>query len=214
MRRWLKALYTPNPLASTNQITVGTQRYQGAPFGTMGRTSTGAKAISEKAGPVKRKRSIQVVTAAPAFPLSTRKTDKRTQGIRLRQPQQLPQNSHKQDGKLLDWHDTVKEVRHLGATAFVGQQKRDFEAEQYKKLTGRDKKRQRVPLPIVRGIKKKAAQREAKAQEEARAAGITLPKLSKKERVKTDRSAPIRHGPTPSTGLVKKGILTVKRKPI
>jgi hypothetical protein len=154
----------------------------------------------------KRKREVQVVTAASAFPISTKPP---------RQPivrPERPSKSQKRDKSFLDWHETAKEVRNFGATAFVGQQKRNFESEQYKQLTGRDKKQQRIPLPIVRGIKKKAAQREARQLQEAKEAGIILPVAAKKEKEK-DKSS-LQHGPAPSIGFVSgKGILKLKKKP-
>ncbi|GKY92690.1 hypothetical protein MPSEU_000239100 [Mayamaea pseudoterrestris] len=176
-------------------------------------------AISEKAGPVKRKRVVEVVAASSAFPISTKPKRQSRQSSfaaeRLEEQKQKEKNS-----KILDWHDTVKEVRNFGATAFVGKQKRNHEAEEYKRLTGREKKGQRIPLPIVRGIQKKAAQREAKVLEEAKAAGIVLPAAaaskSKKEKDKNkiNEGHSSRHGPTPSIGHVNKGVLTVKRKPM
>lgn len=123
----------------------------------------------------------------------------------------------KRNKKLLDWHDTVKEVRSYGATAFVGKQKRNFQDEQYKQLTGRDKKKQKVPLPIVRGIRKKAVARETRQIAEAKEAGIVLSKQqlqpASKQRNKGSSSRFNVHGPAPSVGFMKRGVLRVKDKP-
>ena len=115
----------------------------------------------------------------------------------------------------MDWHDTAKEIRNYGATAFVGKQKRDYEDEQYYQLTGRHKKKHQVPLPIVRGIKKAAAKRDARAREEAKAAGIVLPTSqtkNKRQEENTYDSTYRTYGPAPSVGFMKNGILRVDNK--
>jgi hypothetical protein len=154
----------------------------------------------------KRKRTVQVLTAAAPFPISKKpKRPPRLESDKASAAQQ-------KDKSLLDWHDTVKEIRNYGATAFVGAQKRNFEKEQYKLLTGREKKSHHVPLPIVRGIKKKAAQRHEKVLQEAKDAGIVLPKevLQTKKEVKKDLARI--YGPAPSVGFMNKGVLKVKDK--
>jgi peptidyl-prolyl cis-trans isomerase SDCCAG10 len=160
--------------------------------------------------PKKQRRTeapVETIVASTGFPISSK-------------PKKFPKNDN--DGgaidnkgkaeKLLDWHETAHEVRRLGASAFVKQQKRDFQDEDYLRLTGRERKKQQVPLPIVLGIKKKQAQREAAALAEARAAGMVLPKQAKKEKKKESRDSRW-NGPAPSIGFVKKGILQLKRKP-
>jgi len=111
---------------------------------------------------------------------------------------------------LLDWHDTVKEVRSYGAKAFEGKLKRDYQDEEYYKLTGRHQKKPRTPLPIVRGLKKAAARREAKVREEAKQAGIILPKSSKE--TKKNDATYRNYGPAPSIGFMKDGMFRVKTK--
>jgi predicted ATPase len=69
-------------------------------------------------------------------------------------------------------------------------------------------------LPIVRGIKKKAAEREVRELQEAKEAGLILPSQTlqagkkKKEKDKTSRI----HGPAPTIGFMKKGIFSYKDK--
>ena len=60
---------------------------------------------------------------------------------------------------MIDMDEAIREVHALGSTGFAGKQARKHKEAQYKALTGRDMKRQKVPLPIVRGIKKKRAER-------------------------------------------------------
>lgn len=162
----------------------------------------------EKKGIKRRRRErpeVQVVACPSAFPISNKPQ-------RQTPPTKESPSPTKSIKKELDWNETAREVRALGATAFVGKQKRNYEDEQYRLLTGRERKKQRVPLPIVRGIKKKAAAREARAQQEAKEAGIVLPKQPKQTVSKRDRTADI-HGPAPSIGFVSKGMLKVKGTP-
>ena len=157
------------------------------------------------------KKEVQVVKCPSAFPISSKPAKKRPL---LANP--LPHNKTSQRGRtkkdksLLDWHDTVKEVRSYGANAFEGKQKRDYQDEQYFKLTGHHKKKPQTPLPIVRGLKKAAARRDAKAREEAKQAGITLPKAPKEK--KKDDSTYRNFGPAPNIGFMKNGMFRVKPK--
>lgn len=162
------------------------------------------KAAAEVKKPKKKKREVLVVSCQPDFPISSKpKRDA------LAPPSQQPQPQPQQ--KLLDWNDTAHEIRSLGATAFVGQQKRNFEDEQYEQLTGRKRKKHQVPLPIVRGIKKKAEQRLAREIQEAKESGTVLPKsLTQKKAKAQDKTSRI-HGPAPTVGFMSKGVLKVKR---
>jgi hypothetical protein len=187
--------------------------------------------------PPKPKREVQVVTCPGAFPISTKPLASRkrprdddaksssrdggeisnkytTANNNSRSNNNKQSSNDKSNPKLLDWHETAKEIRAYGATAFVGQQKRNFEDEQYFQLTGRHKKKQKVPLPIVRGIKKAAAKRDAKAREEARQAGIVLPKeAARNDSKKASRDSVYRsHGPAPNIGFMKGGVFRVSDK--
>ena len=168
--------------------------------------------------PKKRKRTeVETVVASTGFPISSpqRPRDKKTHS----EPSSVTavataqsEKKTKKSSKLLDWHETAKEIRHLGASAFVKKQKRNYEDEEYKRLTGRERKKQKVPFPIAQAINKAARKREAKAREEARAAGMVIPKQEKTKRKDKDPSRA--HGPAPSIGFVKKGVLQLKKKPV
>ena len=94
--------------------------------------------------------------------------------------------------------------------------------EQYELLTGRKKKQHAVPLPIVRGIKKKAIAREERIRKEAKDAGIVLPMNSlttttkpsskQKEQMKKQQNFKMnqQHGPAPSIGFMKQGMYQVR----
>ncbi|KAL3943914.1 MAG: hypothetical protein SGBAC_002031 [Bacillariaceae sp.] len=158
----------------------------------------------------KPQRQIEVVRAPGAFPISTtararkRSREKPVERIESQQP------NSRGSSKLLDWHDTAKEIRAYGATAFAGKQKRNYQDEEYFKLTGRQKKKPQTPLPILRGIKKAAAKREAKERQEAREAGIVLPKAAK-DSEKSD-STYRSYGPAPNIGFMKGGVFRVQKK--
>ena len=151
------------------------------------------------------RKPVQVVACGSAFPVSTKP----------RRPSQPSQPAPKAtSSKLLDFHETANEIRHYGSTAFVGQSKRQYEDEQFERLTGRKKKKHQVPLPIVRGIRKKRAEREARELQHAKEAGIVLPKQTKKKAGSSARydSTSRVHGPAPSIGFMKKGVFRVKGK--
>jgi hypothetical protein len=156
------------------------------------------------------KKDVQVVKCPSAFPISSKPAKKRPLPEKPGKYSETSRGRKKKDPSLLDWHDTVKEVQSYGAKAFEGKQKRDYQDEQYYKLTGRHKKKPQTPLPIVRGLKKAAARREAKAREEAKQAGIILPKAPKE--TKKHDSTYRNYGPAPSVGFMKDGMYRVKAK--
>ena len=170
---------------------------------SMAKSSHKQTAAKSSSKPARRRRApVQVVTCPPDFPNST---DKRPSTPR-RDDRQKERNHDKND---LELNDVAREVHSLGATAFLGDQKREFLKKEYLKLTGRAKKNQKVPLHIVRGIRKKASERLTRQREEARDAGVVLPTLEK-EAKKRKRTL---EGPAPSIGFLKKGVLRVKKKP-
>ena len=172
-----------------------------------------AKAQEKPKKAVKRqkpKRQIEVVKAPGAFPISKTASSRKRSREKNTERDEQPQANSGKSSKLLDWDETAKEIRAYGATAFVGKQKRNYQDEEYLKLTGRQKKKPQTPLPILRGIKKAAAKREAKEREEARQAGIVLPKAKKEDEKKdsTYRS----YGPAPNIGFMKGGVFRVQKK--
>ena len=177
----------------------------------------------------KTRTEVQVVKCPSAFPISSKTKTTTGSRKRPRDSDDHDNNRSKNDNynnnnknstsktKLLDWHDTAKEVRAYGATAFVGKTKRDYENEQYYLLTGRNKKKQKVPLNIVQGIKKATAKRDAKMREEARKSGIVIPKAAaasaaKEMKKSLSDSTYKHHGPAPSIGFMKHGVYRVSKK--
>ena len=154
---------------------------------------------------------VETVVAATGFPVSKRPRSS-SSSTPAKDGSTPPPKKGRKPEKMLDWHETAREVRKLGATGFVKKQKRDYEDEEYKRLTGRERKKQHVPLPIIRGMKKKRAQLEVAALAEAKSAGMVLPKSAKKEKKFSKDSR--QHGPAPSIGFVKKGVLQLKKKPV
>ena len=163
---------------------------------------------SEAKIPVKRtaksQRTVQVIVCPSEFPGASEN----------RQPRAAwePREKRKKKEQFLRWHETAHEIHALGAQGFQGKQKKQHQAEEYERLTGMKMKQQKVPLPILRGIKKKAAQRQERVLEEARASGLVLPtscKGNKRKKKERDRTSDI-HGPAPSIGFVAKGVFKYK----
>ena len=171
--------------------------------------------------PKKRPRSaaaVETVVASTGFPVSGHNKRPRDNSTKLAvQAAAAPSQYNKKNKKpkLLDCHETAREIKTLAATGFTKQQKRSYEDEEYKRLTGRERKKQKVPLKIALGLKRKAAEREAAAAAEARAAGMVLPKqTTKAKKISKGSQDPRNHGPAPSIGFVKKGVLQLKKKPV
>lgn len=173
----------------------------------------------------KRQRpEVQVVNCPAAFPLSQSSLLTGTPGTKRIIPSPPNDDSARmvvpaRPVNDIDIREATKEIRSLAATGFERKTRRAYEDEQYQLLTGRKKKKHMVPLPIVRGIRKKAQQREARAIQEAREAGLVLPPTQKNHKEKAtskrDKETSMRrvHGPAPSVGFMSKGVLRLKEKP-
>jgi len=127
-------------------------------------------------------------------------------------------DGHKRKTPVVNFYEAAQEVRELGSSTWQGYQRKLHLEEKYTEVTGLQKKRQKRPVKILWGMEKKQAQRKARAEDEARAAGIVTPKdtLRKKEK-EHERSQSIRKsrslfGPTPSVGHMNHGILRVHKK--
>ena len=185
-------------------------------------TSAGSSGGSKK----RQRKEVQVVMCPSAFPDfrsidgSTRRSPNSSSGAaayRRGAPSHATASSNE-----IDMDEAIREVHALGSTGFAGKQARRHKEAQYKALTGGDMKRQKVPLPIVRAIKKKRAEREARAEAEQKEAGVVTSTNSKKnrdrqkakaysqERRKSD-SMRMAYGPSPDVGFMKGGVLRVKR---
>ena len=172
----------------------------------------------------KKRRNVEVVSCPGAFPISSRTKNNSQQQDDDSEASPVSGPTHHDSASVtktssntaannvVDWNKTVEEVRNLGATAFAGEEKRNYQDEQYELLTGRKRKKHQVPLPIVRGIKKKRAMREEVRLKEAKEAGIVLPKKSKESATKRGDNTSRVHGPAPSIGFMSKGVLRVKPK--
>ena len=171
------------------------------------------KAPKQEEAPKKAKREVKVVKCPSAFPIST-KAKKRPRSDHNNNNSNEANRSGKKASasKLLDLHDTAKEIRAYGAQAFIGKQKRDYEDEKYYQLTGRHKKKNSCPLPLVRGLRRAAAKREKKALEEARKSGLVIPKQKEENSKKSMTDADYRKfGPAPNIGFMKSGVYRVSK---
>lgn len=159
----------------------------------------------------------QIVVASSGFPISKRsRVEKSPETTHSKNRSHTRKHPPKAE-HLLDFHETYKEIKSFGAQAFEKKQKRQYEDDMYEKLTGRKRKHQAVPLPILRGIRLKAQERESRQKQEEKEAGIVTHKSHKKtNRVKHlvggDKKRQ-QYGPAPSIGFVSKGVLQLKRKP-
>lgn len=167
------------------------------------------------------KPKVLVVSCTSDFPISSKKDRKRNLISTVRKDgkdvNHDPERTHPDSKtKLLDWSQTAREIHKLGATGFVGKLKRAHEDEQYELLTGRKKKKQKMPLPLIRTLRKKAREKEAIEMKEAKEAGIIAPKSAKTE-TKSGRGNKNKdknfliHGPSPSIGFMKNGIYRVSK---
>ncbi len=178
----------------------------------------------------KARAPITVVAAPSSFPdfssFSSVRNKKPKRGSSSNHNNNNNNNDHSKKGIEIDFDTTVQEIKELGSSQFTGKQKRKYEEEQYKALTGREKKHHKVPLKIVRGIKKKAAMRERRREEEVRESGVvsgdgigssssSSTRKKKKERrgfsEQKRRDARI-HGPAPDIGYTKRGVLSVRKE--
>jgi len=183
-----------------------------------------AKAVAKKAK--KNRPEVQVVVASSGFPISSRPSAQRkppparptTESLPRPQQDGRSEKKNKSNPLILDLNEAKKEVRSYGATAFVGKQKKSFQDEQYKLLTGRDRKQPKMPPNIARLVRKKALAREEKMIAEAKQAGFVLPKSAlesqqEQKRKKSSQRQGEWNGPAPSVGFTKDGVLKLTKKP-
>jgi hypothetical protein len=160
----------------------------------------------------KRKAPVLVVRAPDAFP-DFSKFD--SAGSKQRKIDRNP-TTNKTSRLQIDFDMAVKEIHQLGSTQFTGKLKKQHEADQFRALVGREKQKEKVPVKIVRGIKKAAAKREAKQLQEVKESGLvtagTGKKKLKRKFSEQNRRDTRLHGPAPSAGFMSKGILRVSKK--
>ena len=169
------------------------------------KASVATKAQSNRKRP---RPEVQVVVATSGFPVSHRKSNSKRPDINTKDREQSMTKN------VLDWYDTAHEIKKLGSSGFQGKQRKDYQDEEYQRLTGRAKKQQQVPLKILRGIRKKREAREARAMQEARESGVIVPKMSpasgSRRRKLIDKTARL-YGPSPTIGFMKKGMLLFRQ---
>eukprot|EP00560_Eucampia_antarctica_P008673 CAMPEP_0197825232 /NCGR_PEP_ID=MMETSP1437-20131217/2349_1 /TAXON_ID=49252 ORGANISM="Eucampia antarctica, Strain CCMP1452" /NCGR_SAMPLE_ID=MMETSP1437 /ASSEMBLY_ACC=CAM_ASM_001096 /LENGTH=188 /DNA_ID=CAMNT_0043425145 /DNA_START=74 /DNA_END=640 /DNA_ORIENTATION=+ len=185
----------------------------------MGKTSASATKKASATSKSRRrsvgdKKEVKVLVAPSAFPDFSEFSNPNSTP---RKDRDSKHSKKEQLNRFLDFDQAIGEIHALGSTQFTGKQKKAFEADQYKSLTGRDKKKQKTPQKVMRGIKKKAAQRNVRIVQEAKESGVvshTLNNGMKKEKKrfseKNRRDSWI-HGPAPSAGFMTKGVLNVKQ---
>jgi len=174
------------------------------------------------------KKVVQIFECPPAFPgtgshgrngNSRINNNKRATSSTSTKDNVSARSSKKHKPYSIDFHEAAREVRELVSSTLVGSQRQLHLEDKYTEITGLKKKRQKIPVKILWGIQKKQAQRKARAEEEAKAAGIVTPKDTmarkrEKERLRTQARLKNRSmfGPIPSVGHMDKGILHVNNK--
>lgn len=151
--------------------------------------------------PSKRHRpAVQVVECPSAFPLSNK-------------PKKTPVDDNSQTTiPYLDFGATSLEIRRFGGKGLDTKKRKSYADEEYERLTGRKRKQNKTPLPILRGMKRKAKEREEKRAKEEREAGIVSASTVHQNKKHTRSKDARVHGPAPSVGFVAKGILRVNPK--
>ena len=159
----------------------------------------------------KKKTDVVVVECPSAFPPGWReRSSAGGNGSKFdKSRSNKPKGKH---GRELDFQQISKEVRELGSTTFTGYDKKVFHERKYEEVTGLKKKREKIPIKILRGKKAKYAAKINKIEAEAKEAGIILATKKKEkrnfslEKRKAERSA----GPAPSIGFMMKGTYRVR----
>ena len=169
--------------------------------------------LAKKCVPAKTRQPVQVVQCPSDFPPSNHRDGGKRSSSRGQQNDGMSDSKHDKSD-LLDWNETTRQVRSLASTAFMGKTKRHYQQEEYERLTGRKMKEQKVPIDIVRGIRKKARERQEKLVEEARLNGIVLATttrgLMRDDKRKNNNRSSHASGPAPSIGYVKSGVYRFK----
>ena len=128
----------------------------------------------------------------------------------------------------LDFDETAREIHKLGSTGFTGKKAKRHKQAEYKSLTGRDMKKEKVPVKIARGIRKARDRRERREEKEAKESGVVSgAAFSGGGGTGSGKSGKIRrgngyseekrrasriHGPAPDVGHLKGGILRVRKE--
>mmetsp|Transcript_33217 Transcript_33217/g.49506 ORF Transcript_33217/g.49506 Transcript_33217/m.49506 type:complete len:206 (-) Transcript_33217:48-665(-) len=177
----------------------------------------------------KKRKAVEVVVCPSAFPdfQSIGSSYKRKERRRNDDDGDDPHSKRKKS-LLIDINETAQEVHALGSSAFTGKLKRAHKEEEYKQLTGRSMKKQKMPIAMVAGLRKAAKKRADREEQEAREAGIITTTSKKKKRTNQFNDSSVRlkgfnaegrrqeyknsrvHGPAPSVGFMKGGVLRVK----
>eukprot|EP00571_Detonula_confervacea_P016950 CAMPEP_0172303942 /NCGR_PEP_ID=MMETSP1058-20130122/5427_1 /TAXON_ID=83371 /ORGANISM="Detonula confervacea, Strain CCMP 353" /LENGTH=227 /DNA_ID=CAMNT_0013014979 /DNA_START=88 /DNA_END=771 /DNA_ORIENTATION=+ len=196
----------------------------------------------------KRKREVQVVVCPSAFPDFTTvggSTSRRQEQQRLvkfggnKKYDAKKEADDEELGPELDVQETIREVHAFGAEGFTGVQKKSHQSAEYKKLTGRTAKRQKMPTKIVVGMRQKAMKREERQQQELKESGVVSHHSQGKKKVRSNRkkeeepggglngifgsnrarntgdrrnmNSTRSFGPAPDVGFMQKGMLKVKQ---
>jgi len=162
-----------------------------------------------KTGKKSKDRNVEVIKCPSGMPDGFGKKSKQPRQEQSRDFSGYSAKGEKHNNSDMDFLEASREIHNLGSTSFTGYQLKLHKESEYKELTGRVKKRHKVPLNILRGMKEKQAKREKKIEDEAKEAGIVLAtkkKAKKKSYSERNRKDSHLFGPSPSIGFMKRGI--------
>jgi len=109
--------------------------------------------------------------------------------------------------EIFDIATASKAVKDLGSTQFAAWQRKQYEQSKIEDLGGRKAKNQKMPLPMLQGIRAKQIKIKGLREEEAKAAGIVVAKANDKDKGRRrDEDGGL--GET----IVKAGVLRVPKK--
>ena len=165
----------------------------------------------------KKKVEVKVVECPTDFPDWRKVSSGPVSSHRVRQEAASSRNELKrsaQKTKDIDFFQASKEVRELGSTTFTGYQKKLNQERIYEEITGMKKKRDKIPVKLLRKKKTKLSRQTMTLEIEAREAGtvIATKKKADKKYSKEKRTSEKSHGPVPSIGFMSNGMYRVNSR--
>mmetsp|Transcript_13971 Transcript_13971/g.30675 ORF Transcript_13971/g.30675 Transcript_13971/m.30675 type:complete len:137 (-) Transcript_13971:25-435(-) len=122
----------------------------------------------------------------------------------------------------MGFRELSTEIHNLGATTFTGVQKWMHKEEQYEKIAGMKMKKKKFSPKLYEAIMKKSKLKENKKAAELKESGVVTGatygrRKGKGEREggfsKTNQKMSRNHGPAPSNGFMKGGVLRLTKNP-
>mmetsp|Transcript_1015 Transcript_1015/g.1439 ORF Transcript_1015/g.1439 Transcript_1015/m.1439 type:complete len:187 (-) Transcript_1015:93-653(-) len=185
-------------------------------------TKSNSKQNGKEKSKSKKTVDVKVVECPTDFPDWGKVSSGTSTGIRRTRQEAISSTGSRNNGpkrpvrkaKEIEFLQASKEVRELGSTTFTGYQKKLNQERIYEEVTGMKKKREKIPIKLLRKKKAKYARQTTKLENEAREAGIVIAAKKKTEKKYSEekRRSEKSHGPEPSIGFMRKGMYRVKNR--